>query len=268
VLPSLFVNADPQRGGLCLRFPALFLLLALALPSAARAEVASRAGPAQPVTIAVFGDSLAEGLWGSLYRRFARERGIRIVNATRASTGFNADAYDEALDRLLARGPIDLLIVQTGANDRQRALALDGRRSAAFGSGLWHAFYSQRLTYFLARAQRNGVRVLWVGLPVMRDAPFDRGMRLISQVHRDHAQRHGAVFLDIFHATADAEGAFVEKLPIGAGRVRRVRHEDGVHFWEFGYDRVAAEVLATIRARYPRLLPEGRARAELPSHKP
>jgi hypothetical protein len=251
-----------------LRILVALIVMAFGPLPLARAEIASRAEPTGPVTIAVFGDSLAEGLWGSLYRRFARERGIRVVNATRASTGFNADAYDGALDRLLARGRIDLLIVQTGANDRQRALALDGRGRAAFGSAHWHAFYSQRLTYFMARLQRSGVPVLWVGLPVMRDAPFDRGMRLISRLQQDHAERHGALFLDIARFTADAEGAFAETLVIGPGRMRRLRHEDGVHFWEFGYDRVADHVLATIRARFPRLLPEGRARAEVPSHKP
>lgn len=243
------------------------VLLALGLP-AAQAETARRSEAPPPVTIVVFGDSLAEGLWGSLYRRFARARDVRIVNATRASTGFNADAYDEALDRVLARGRIDLLIVQTGANDRQRAISLDGRGIARFGSPRWHSYYSQRLTYFLARAQRRGVAVLWVGLPVMRDAPYDRGMRLIGRLHRDHAERHGAQFLDIARFTADPEGAFVEKLAAAPGRVRRFRHEDGVHFWEWGYDRVAAHVLTRIRARYPRLLPEERARAELPSHKP
>ena len=251
-----------------MRLLAILALVALAVPAVPRAELASRIETAPPVTIAVLGDSLAEGLWGALHRHFVRDRGVRIVNATRAATGFNADSYDEALDRLLARGRIDLLIVQTGANDRQRAVALDGRGKAAFGSPRWHSFYSQRLNYFLARVQRQGVPMLWVGMPVMRDAPFDRGMRLVSRLHQDHAERHGALFLDIARFTADAEGAFVEKLATGAGRRRRFRHDDGVHFWEFGYDRVAAHVLAAIRARFPRLLPEARARAELPSHKP
>jgi hypothetical protein len=251
-----------------LRLAVALALIALAVPPGVRAELAARTDAPRPVTIAVFGDSLAEGLWASLYRLFARDRSVRIVNATRASTGFNADFHDEQLDRLLRRPHIDLLIVQTGANDRQRAVALDGRGKAAFGSPLWHTFYSQRLTHFLARVQQRGIPVVWVGLPVMRNAPYDSGMRLLSRLHQEHAERHGALFLDIAGFTADADGAFVEKLAAGAGRVRRFRHVDGVHFWEFGYDRVAAHVLATIRARFPRLLPEGRARAEAPSHKP
>lgn len=240
----------------------------LVLSGAANAELASRSDARRPVNIVVFGDSLAEGLWGSLFRQFLRDRTVRIVNAARASTGFNADYYDAEFDRLLERGPIDLLVVQTGANDRQRVLALDGRGTAPFGTGRWFELYSQRLNYFFARAQKRRVPILWVGMPVMRDAPFDRGMRLISRLHQEAAERHGALFLDIARFTADDEGAFVEKLALPGGRHRRFRHEDGVHFWEFGYDRVAAYVLSTIRSRFPRVLPEGRAQADAPSHKP
>lgn len=251
-----------------MRLAAVFALIALAVTPGARAELATRTETPRAVTIAVLGDSLAEGLWGSLYRQFARDRSVRLINATRASTGFNADYHDEQLDRLLERPRIDLLIVQTGANDRQRAMSLDGRERASFDSPRWYAYYSQHLTHFLARTQRRGIPVLWVGLPVMRDAPYDRGMRIISRLHQEHAERHGAIFLDIAGFTADAEGAFVEHLATGEGRKRRFRHADGVHFWEFGYDRVGAHVLTEIRARFPHLLPEARARAELPSHKP
>lgn len=265
---NIALSTVAQPGSLLLRLVHAVLLIALAFPPAAHAELAVRSAVPRPVTIAVLGDSLAEGLWGSLYRQFARDRSVRIINASRSSTGFNADFYDEHLDRLFRHPRIDLLIVQTGANDRQRAVALDGNGIAAFGSPRWHAFYSQRLTHFLARVQQRGIPVLWVGLPVMRDASYDGGMRLLSRLHQEHAERHGALFLDIAGFTADADGAFVEKLAAGAGRVRRFRHEDGVHFWEFGYDRVAVHVVATIRARFPRLLPEERARAEVPSHKP
>jgi hypothetical protein len=251
-----------------LRLFVIIAMLALGAPLMARAELTSRLDTSRPVTIVVFGDSLAEGLWGSLYRHFARERGVRIVNAAKASTGFNADSYDAGLDRFLERGQIDLLIVQTGANDRQRALALDGRGTAHFGTPRWFDFYSQRLNYFFARVQQRRIPVLWVGLPVMRDAPFDRGMRLISRLQQAHAERHGATFLELTGLTADDEGFFLEKVAGANGRQRRFRHEDGVHFWEFGYDRVAAHVLSTIRTRFPRVLPEGRARAEMPSHKP
>jgi hypothetical protein len=267
----IFTLTLATQGRSHLRRLILIALVVLGAPPA-RAELASRREAPRAVTIVVFGDSLAEGLWASLHRHFARDREaslrVRVVNATKASTGFNADAYDAALDRLLGRGGIDLLIVQTGANDRQRAIALDGHRVARFGTPRWFAFYSQRLGYFLAHVQQRRIPVLWVGLPVMRDEAFDRGMRVISRLQQHYAERHGASFLDIAGFTGDADGLFFEKLAGAGGRLRQFRHADGVHFWEFGYDRVAAEVLATIRSRFPGLLPERQTRAELLSHKP
>ena len=231
----------------CMLFPLL------ATP--AMSEIASR--PEQgPVRIVVIGDSLGEGLWASLYRQFYRTKGVEIVNAAKASTGFNAHPYEDDLEAILRRHRIDLLVVQTGANDRQRVLGLDGKSFAHFGTPGWFPLYSQRLTHFLARVQQRRIPVLWVGMPIMRNAPFDDGMRIISRMHQEHAERHGATFLDIAKFTADDEGQFVDLLPGPAGRVRRFRHEDGVHFWEYGYDRVAAHVASVIRARFPGLLPQ------------
>jgi hypothetical protein len=223
---------------------------------AARGEMASRPDERRAVNIAVLGDSLGEGLWASLYRQYWRNRSVKVFNLAKASTGFNAHAYEQDLLTLVERHKIDLLIVQTGANDRQRALALDGKETAYFGTERWYQFYGQRLAHFLGIAQQRKIPVLWVGMPIMRDGRFDDGMRVISRMHQGYAERHGALFLDIADFTADEEGAYAEYLVQPSGRKRRLRHEDGVHSWEFGYDRLAAHVADTIRARFPGLLPD------------
>lgn len=232
----------------------LGLALALSAP-AARAEMASRPDERRPVHIAVLGDSLGEGLWASLYRKYYRSRAVKVFNLAKASTGFNVTPYEESLLALAERQRIDLLIVQTGANDRQRVVSLDGEEKAIFGTERWHQIYGQRLSYFLAVTQQRKIPVLWVGMPIMRDAPYDHGMRVISRMHQGYAERHGAQFLDIAAFTADAEGAYAEFLVQTDGRRRRLRHEDGVHSWEFGYDRLAAFVDDAVRARFPGLLP-------------
>lgn len=231
------------------------LAVALGAPSA-RAELASRPDERRPVHIGVLGDSLGEGLWASLYRQYYRHRSVKVFNLAKASTGFNATPYEEALVAFLERQRLDLLIVQTGANDRQRVVSLDGSAMALFGTERWHLIYGQRLTYFLGVAQQRKIPVLWVGMPIMRDAPYDHGMRVISRMHQNYAERHGAQFLDIADFTADGEGAYAEFLVQSDGRRRRLRHEDGVHSWEFGYDRLASHVVDAVRARFPGLLPE------------
>lgn len=239
-----------------MRLGSIALVLALGLSAGtAHGELASRTEQQRIVRVAVLGDSLAEGLWASLYRRFLRNRAVRVVNLARSSTGFNATAYEETLAQGLAREPIDLLIVQAGANDRQRVVSLDRHQVAHFGTERWFALYGQRLTYFLATAQRRRIPVLWVGLPIMRDPPFDRGMRIIGSVQRERALLHGASYLDITRFTAGPEGNFVDYKTGANGKVRRFRHADGVHFWEFGYDLVAEHVATEIRARFPGILP-------------
>jgi hypothetical protein len=225
------------------------------LASAVQAEYASRPDAMPTRRIAVLGDSLAEGLWASLARHLRGNKKIEVINLTRHSTGFNSDGYDDKLAQLLSRNDVDLLIVHSGANDRQRVVDLDGKGWAAFGTDRWFEIYGQRLAYFFGSVQQRDIPVLWVGLPVMRNAPFNSGIRVIDSMHRDYAMLHGAQYLDLTKFTTDAEGDYIEFLSQPNGRKRRFRHEDGVHFWEFGYDRVAAHVIDAIRARYPDLLP-------------
>jgi hypothetical protein len=239
-----------------LRFARIVPLLALVFAAGGvRAELASNTTRDHVVRIAVLGDSLAEGLWASLYRHFIHDRHVKVIDLATASTGFNATPYTlEVLDQL-RRHPIDLLIVQAGANDRQRVLSLDRRHTAYFGTGRWFELYGTRLAYFLGTVQQHHIPVLWVGLPVMRDDAFDRGMRVIAAVQRDYAVAHGAIYLDIAGITAGKDGGFVEFKRGPRGRWRHFRHADGVHFWEFGYDLVARHVAAAIRKDFPGLLP-------------
>ncbi len=241
------------------------LLAAILVFAAAPDAGAQTGGVARPVYIVVVGDSLGEGIWGSLFRHYFRNRQVRVVSAARASTGFNATPYHERLAEILAQHPVDLIIVHTGTNDRQRVLALDGSEYAHFGTPRWHELYSQRLTLFLGIVQQRKIPTLWVGMPIMKNPAFDEGMRRITSMHREHAERHGAKFLDIHEFTAGPDGEYVVYLTDEDGRVRRFRHDDGFHFWEWGYERVALHVLAAVRKQFPDLLP---APQTATSHKP
>ena len=69
-------------------FAALATILAI-FTGAARAELASRTEERGAVHIAVLGDSLADGLWGSLYRKYYRDRRVKVfdLGVTRSMPG-------------------------------------------------------------------------------------------------------------------------------------------------------------------------------------
>jgi hypothetical protein len=204
-----------------------------------------------PVYIVVIGDSLAEGVWGSLYRRFYRTRAIRIVNAATASTGFNRTPYEDTLRDALGRNPADLLVMLSGANDAQDAWGLDGGPPAAFGTRGWHDLYRRRVRRFLDLVRDRSLNLLWVGLPVMRSPGFEARIAQVRDAQRELCAEYGVPFFDMQPVTCDDEGAYTNLKRDDQGRMRLTRYEDGVHFTEFGYELIGEMILQYVLETRP-----------------
>ncbi|MCW5746462.1 MAG: DUF459 domain-containing protein, partial [Alphaproteobacteria bacterium] len=189
------------------------------------------------------GDSLAEGVWGSLFRRFYRSRALRIVNAAAASTGFNRTPYEETVRDLLGQHPIELLVMLTGANDAQDAWGLDGGPTAAFGTEEWRALYTQRIRRFLDTVRDAGLSLIWVGLPVMRNLDFEAKIAQVRSAHRDLCMAYDIPLFDMRAVTCGNDGAYTQLKRDDAGRMRLLRYEDGVHFADFGNDLIGEMLL-------------------------
>jgi hypothetical protein len=224
-------------------------------PTAGNPVAAGRpAGPAKPsVTVLVMGDSLADGLWMMIAQRYARDREIRVVRGSLAATGFNRTDYGADLVRFMATRPVDLLFIQTGANDRQGSAALDGSGYAVFGTARWEEVYRARVARFLDVVREREVATIWVGLPIMREPTFDRDMRRIDAIHRDMAEAAGVAHVAAHALLAGPDGRYVEFAREATGALLRLRFEDGVHATAIGYKRMADAGLAGVKARFPGL---------------
>ncbi len=89
-----------------------------------------KASPAR-VTIAVIGDSLADGIWGGLYRKLYRDKRFCVHRGAKNSVGFGASDMLEPLDRAFEAGPVDAVVMMIGANDRRGIYGSDGTLAAA-----------------------------------------------------------------------------------------------------------------------------------------
>jgi uncharacterized protein len=254
-----------SRRLLSLGLGAGLLAPALGLPSAAPAQDQAngkekdKEKPPDPVNLVVFGDSLADGLWGSYTRAYVRMRHVKVVRATQNSSGFTASAYEHELEKRMAAAKIDLMVMQVGANDRQRAFAPEGREWAVFQTPKWHEFYRQRIGRFLAVVQEKKLRAVWVGLPIMRKEDARADAKMMNGIYREMAESHGVPFVDIWAVTANAEGEYDAYREDEKGRKRRFRADDGIHFTEMGYDVVARHVSKRVHELYPSVLPEMKA---------
>jgi len=240
----------------------LALMALFSAPTAAFAESANggdsasaekKDKPPRPFVIAVMGDSLADGLWASLYRGYIREqKQVAVRRFAVNSAGFTTHSFEDDFDKILAKEPPDLIVFMVGANDRQRAFAVDNHKEwAQFRAEKWHLLYRQNIQRFLAVVQAKKVPLVWVGLPIMRKEDANEDAKMMNGIYRELAAANGATFVDIMGVTANKDGEYDPFLDDDKGRKKRFRHDDGVHFTDFGYDHVSHHVLKVAREKLP-----------------
>jgi len=225
---------------------------------AAAAAEAEKAAPKKhrPQTIRLFvvGDSLADGLWAGLYRHFIREPRIKVIRETLNSSGFTAYDWQSRLEKLLRTGKVDIIVAQMGTNDHQRLIRRK-RPLPSFKSPEWMEAYRGRVEQFMMAMKDAKVAAFWVGLPVMRKKQFNADSQMLNDIYRSVAQKLDVPFVSTWSVTSGPAGEFVAFFRDESGRRRRLRADDGIHFTEKGYDRVAQHVLKVIRERRPDLMP-------------
>ena len=138
--------------------------------------------------------------------------GYRVINA-----GVGGDTSADALGRLdwLLRQKVDVLVVETGAND-----ALRGQDPAATRSNI-------RAILQRARGQLPAPRLVLVGM----EAPRNLGA--------DYVRRFRAIYPEL---ARESGAALVPFLLEGVGGVESLNQADGIHPTAAGHERMAETV--------------------------
>jgi len=205
---------------------------------------------AHPLTVGVFGDSLADGLWAGLYRQVRDGKRLDVVKFSQPSTGLSRYDYvnvQQKTEGQLAKRHVDVAVVMFGTNDQQGIV--EGGKVLAFGTPDWRQAYGARVDALVTLLRRQGAAVYWVGLPKMRSEGFDHKAQLINGVIQQHMAALGVRFIPTDGATEDTHGAYAAYLPGGAsGKMTLMRANDGIHMSMPGYLRIAEPIAASIRA--------------------
>lgn len=239
------------------------LLLSLSGPAAAEApdppgppEGEARTPPEQ-VKILFCGDSLAQGMFLSLNGILRRRGGLRIVNGTLHATGVTrSDEHDwpTAARDLVARHQPNLVLFWIGANDFRPLVVRELRQRFAFGTAGFAEAYARRVTEMVTPALASGARVVWFGLPNMRNAQFAGAARQLNEIQYNAVTIAGGTWIPTWDATSDPEGRFLPSVALERGP-RSFRAEDGVHFTDWGYRRIASLFFDEVDHFFPELAP-------------
>jgi len=193
--------------------------------------------------VLLLGDSMMlEGLGPQLQKELRRRHEkLTVVRDGRYGTGLTRlDHFDwlDFFDRMLVKYRPDLVILTIGANDPQDILDPEGppgRRRILVSTDDWNELYAARVTGLLKLAEDRGIRVFWVGLPIMGRQPYGQRVAGINAVAASAcAEAANCQFWDSWLSVADAQGRYVSYGLDEKGRRQRIRGRDFIHLTEEG----------------------------------
>ena len=199
--------------------------------------------------IDVIGDSLAVLASEGLTAAFADKPEIGVVDKAREASGLVRDDYFDwtksATELAAGKDKIDFAVVMLGINDLQPLK--DGADTLDPLSDRWRERYGERVEALLAPFRAAHIPVAWVGLPPMRAERFNAQMIKLNEIYKEHAEKAGAKYIDIWDAFADQNGQYDAFGPNIDGQNVKLRGVDGIHFTKAGSRKIAHFLEAEIR---------------------
>ena len=140
---------------------------------------------------------------------------------------------------------IDVAVMMIGSNDRQPIRA-DGK-VLAFGTDAWTAAYRKKVLAIDEAFRKNGIPLVWVGVPITKNDDFADDMAALNEIYRTTAAQTGATYVDTWEAFSDDDGDFNAFGPDINGQTVRLRSTDGIYFTRAGARKLAHFVDTHIR---------------------
>jgi uncharacterized protein len=216
-----------------------------------------------PVTatffVSVLGDSLGILAAQGLVDAFADKPEISIASLARDLSGLVRDDYYDwpkgARDLIAAKTKIDIAVIMVGINDLQPMK--DGGETLDTLSDKWRSVYGQRVESLVAPFHDAHIPVLWVGLPSMRDDRINSQVIALNAIFREHAEKAGGKYIDIWDAFADQNGQYDAFGPDVDGQNAKLRSgPNGIYFTKAGSRKLAHFLEADIRKAFDKVKPQ------------
>jgi uncharacterized protein len=206
-----------------------------------------------PLRLVVIGDSFASGV-GSAMGRALNPRLVQVESRGVISTGLTRPDYfnwPANLREIVDRFRPGVVVVMLGGNDAQTMTVPGGRPIPLSEQDAWRRTYAERVRELVSTATEGGSRIVWIGLPPMRDINRDHQAHRLDDIYRDVASSiPGAAYVNSLDLFARPGGGYSAYLPDEGGKEQLVREGDGEHFTSLGYDWVADAVVAALERNW------------------
>jgi hypothetical protein len=197
--------------------------------------------PSDKLRFAVIGDSFAVGMGQALGAGLDPEL-VHLTGRAELATGLaRPDFFNwpAEVSRIANDYRPDVLVVMLGSNDAQPISYPDGRVVPAF-SHEWGEAYRAEVDKVISAATSEGTRVVWVGLPPMRETFRQQWARNLNERFAQEAQEFPAAeYVDTMRRFGGTYSAYLRQ----DGQAELIRASDGVHFTTAGYAILADIVI-------------------------
>ena len=204
----------------------------------------------RPLRVGVMGDSFGDGIFAAAQGELEKREGFKVYQFSKEGTGFTRYQSLDVLKDVkgkLAQQPIDIAIIDFGANDTQ-GVRQDGH-GAAYMTPHWQAIVGGRARALVGYLREQGVAVAWVGLPRMRKADYDQDIQAMNGFYAGLMCQLHVPFVNPVAASEDKEHHFAKELVDPVTKAPYVaRADDGVHMSYHGYREIIRPVLTRIAA--------------------
>ena len=232
-----------------------FAAAAIGMPAVAATEE----GP--PIHIAFVGDSMADGLWGAMFRRLGKDKcladKIKLIRRAKNGSGLTRlDQYNwiDEVGAIATDTGADLFVGSFGVNDRQSIVGVDKKRTE-YGGPEFDDRYEGIVKDVVQTGLSHGSSFLVMGLPVMLDPAANADAAAKNKLFETAVTQIAsprAVFVAPWTSQPPPD-AYKPFLPNARQTMVQVRAPDGVHFTTAGYDMVMEafypSILASLKQR-------------------
>lgn len=144
------------------------------------------------------GDSMMQGVAPLVISRLKKEHPQAVLlDLSKQSTGLTVRRYfdwptkirEEALKR-----DIRSVVIFLGPNDPWDIT--EGKNRYVFPSQEWEDKYRERVTEVLQFAAERNIRIVWIGLPSMKNDRVKKGAIIQNRIFREECARFNSLFLD------------------------------------------------------------------------
>jgi hypothetical protein len=215
--------------------------------------------PTRRLGVWIAGDSLVVVPGESLLREIAGNRAIVAVEEIdgRIASGLERpDVFNwfTRIQEVMRKEKPRAVVAMLGGNDDHGFMTglPEGTDVGTFGSPSWREEYRRRVAAVMDSVTRRGAYLVWIGLPISRDADQTVRFDVINTiVQSEAAKRRGRVaYLDTYFFFAGEDGGYAQYVEDAAGKLVKMRADDGVHFERPAGDLIAAKVLERLEERY------------------